>query len=118
MSAACARGRCREVARGTVPGHGLVANFTCPGGGGGAEANFFCVPKIDLQFWAPLINFIFFPSRNFPMFVGGGARRRSPGCYSAPPPPRPPVTLSHGLHNTLRAAVALPDASGRFHQVP
>ena len=44
------------------------------------------VPKIDLQFRAPLINFIFFLRKNFLMFVGAGFRRRSPGCHPPPPP--------------------------------
>ena len=53
------------------------------------------VPEIDLQFRAPLIHFIFFPRKNFLMWVGGFATRKSPGCRSAPPPA--PVTVSRGL---------------------
>ena len=42
------------------------------GGGGGSEAKKkVCVPKIDLQVRAPLINFIFFLRKNFLMWVGG-----------------------------------------------
>ena len=49
-----------------------------------------CVPKIDLQFQGPLMNFIFFLGKHFLMRVGRGVRRRSPGCHSAPPYPPPP----------------------------
>ena len=44
-------------------------------GGGGSEAKKklpkMCVPKIDLQVRAPLINFIFFQRKYFLMWVGG-----------------------------------------------
>ena len=40
-------------------------------GGGVRGQKKVCVPKIDLQVRAPLINFIFFPRKNFLMWVGG-----------------------------------------------
>ena len=40
-------------------------------GGGGQRPKRVCVPKIDLQVRAPLINFIFFLRKNFLMWVGG-----------------------------------------------
>ena len=54
------------------------------GGGGGQRPKKVCVPKIDLQFWGPLIHFIFF--RRKISGVRGWVRRRSPGCHSAPAP--------------------------------
>ena len=42
-----------------------------PGGGGG-QAKKVCVPKINVQFGAPLINFIYFLRKTFLMWVGGG----------------------------------------------
>ena len=68
-----------------------MAAVTYTGGwGDGSEAKKnFCVPKIDVQFRAPLIIFISSPRKNFLMWVGGWARQRNPGCHSAtPPPPR------------------------------
>ena len=41
------------------------------GGGGGQRPKKVCVPKIDLQVRAPLINFIFCLRKNFLMWVGG-----------------------------------------------
>ena len=41
------------------------------GGGGGSEAEQVCVPKIDLQFRAPLMNFILLLKKSFLMWVGG-----------------------------------------------
>ena len=40
-------------------------------GGGVRGQKKVCVPKIDLQVRAPLINFIFFLRKNFLMWVGG-----------------------------------------------
>ena len=59
-----------------------------------------CVPKIDLQVRAPLINFIFFLRKNFLMWVGGwvGGSAKIPGGQFDPPPP--PVSLSKGLFQT------------------
>ena len=52
--------------------------------GGGAEANNkVCVPKINLQFWGPLINFFFFSRGKF-LWVGGWVRRSR---LPSPPPP-------------------------------
>ena len=61
------------------------------GGGGGVRGQRkVCVPKFDLQFRAPLINVLSYPRKNFVMWVGGwGVRRKSPGCHSSPPLPRP-----------------------------
>ena len=41
------------------------------GGGGVRGQKKVCVPKIDLQVRAPLINYIFFLRKNFLMWVGG-----------------------------------------------
>ena len=41
------------------------------GGWVGQRPKKVCVPKIDLQVRAPLINFIFFLRKNFLMWVGG-----------------------------------------------
>ena len=38
-----------------------------------------CVPKIDLQVRAPLINFIFFLRKHFLMWVGGWVSQNSGG---------------------------------------
>ena len=84
----------RPQDRGFTPSHGLVANFTFSGGVGGWVGGWVggleaqkkvCVPKIDLQFRAPLINCIFFLRNNFLLQVSGWVRRRSPG-YHFPPP--------------------------------
>ena len=70
------------------PGHCLVATMTytgSEGGGGWLEAKKkVCVPKIDLQFRAPLRNFTFLLRTHFLMWVGWV--RRSPGCHPPPPP--------------------------------
>ena len=50
------------------------------GGGGGVRGQKkVCVPKIDLQVRAPLINFIFFLRKNFLMWVGGWVSQNSGG---------------------------------------
>ena len=75
------------------PVKGLQVDGMSHRGGGGGGPKKVWVRKIDLQFWASLIDFIFFPRNLFLMWgggwVGGWVRRRSP----LPPP----VTLSHGL---------------------
>ena len=63
-------------------------------GGGGAGGwvrgqKKVCVPKIDLQVRAPLINFIFFRRKNFLMWVGGWVGQpKSRGANLTPPPPQ------------------------------
>ena len=61
------------------------------GGGGQRPEKKVCVSKIDLQFRALLMNFIFFSRGTVSDVggVGGWLRRRSPGCHSALPPPAP-----------------------------
>ena len=59
------------------------------GGGGGwvRGQKKVCVPKIDLQVRAPLINFIFFLRKNFLMWVGGWVGQpKSRGANLTPPP--------------------------------
>ena len=66
------------------------------GGGGVRGQKKVCVPKIDLQVRAPLINFIFFLRKNFLMWVGGWVGQpKSRGANLTPLPP--PVSLSKGL---------------------
>ena len=86
----CPHSKCARGA--SEPGHGLVATvtFTWGGGGwlGGSEAKKICVPQIDLQFWAPLISFIFFLRKRFLMWVGGWmGQAEEPRLPSPPPPP-------------------------------
>ena len=76
----------------TRKGRCLLSSNTSLWGGGGSEVKRqVCVPKIDLQYRAPLITFIFFLREKFLMWVGGGGgiRRRSPGCHSTPSAPPP-----------------------------
>ena len=74
------------------------------GGGRGSQAKKkVCVRKIDLQFRAPLMHFIFFlrkKSPRFLMWVGGWVGQAEEP--SPPPPPRAPVTLSRGLPRPFR----------------
>ena len=71
---------------GACPGHGLVAKFTKTGAGSGSEAKRkkVFVPKVNLQFWAPLMNFIF----SLCLMWGGGG---SGGGAQAAIPPAPAV---------------------------
>ena len=93
-----------------------MANGTSTRGEGrGARGKkFFYVPKMDLQFRAPLINFNSSLRRNFLMWAGGwvgGPRLPSPpppgkGKQSntealCQPPPTPRVTVSRGLFVTV-----------------
>ena len=75
------------------PGYGLVATVTHTEGGGSGWVRGqkkVCLPKIDLQFRAPLINPIFLLRNNFLMWVGG-SRAGSGGAQAAIPlPPTPP----------------------------
>ena len=66
--------------------------YTQGEGGGGRGQKTVCVPKIDLQVRAPLINFIFFRRENFLMW--GGVDQNPGGGGFHPPPPE---SLSKGL---------------------
>ena len=85
-----------RVASSWSPGHGLVATLTCTGAGSEAKKTG-CAPKIDLQIRAPLIDFIFFPGRNFLMWMGGSLA----AAHAAILPLPHPVTVSRGLSWTL-----------------
>ena len=59
-----------------------------------------CIPKIDLQFWASLINFIFFPRKNIQCgWAGSGG-----GTQAAIPPPLPPPLVTVSLHDVWLTA--------------
>ena len=86
-----------HMANGSSAGHGLVATVTYTRGRGVQRLKNVCVPKIDLQFRAPSIKFIFFLRKTFLMWLygGGGGQAEEPGLPFRPPPP--PVTVSRGL---------------------
>ena len=68
------------------------------GGGGGSEAKkMVCVPKLDLQVRAPLMNFISFRRKIFLIWLGGGGSAKFRGGPISRPTPPPPVSLSKGL---------------------
>ena len=71
------------------------------GGGGGwvRGQKKVCVPEIDLQVRAPLINFIFFPEEKFSDVGGWVGQPKSRGANLTPPPP--PVSLSKGLDRAI-----------------
>ena len=67
-------------------GHGSVATVAYTRGGWVRGQKRVCVPKIDVQFWAPLIDLIFLPQESFLMWVGGWAGQAEEPRL--PPPPQ------------------------------
>ena len=66
-----------------------------------------CVPKIGLQFWAPLINFTFFPGNIFSCgrgWVGQAEEPRLPFHPYPPPPPPSGLARSGGTRAQHRGA--------------
>ena len=67
-----------------------TVTYTGVWGAGGSEAqNKVCVPKIDFQFRAPLINFIFSRAKNFLMCVCRGGGLGGGAQVAIPPLPQP-----------------------------
>ena len=96
----------------------LVAGSYYTGGGGGGLGGWVrgqkkvCVPKIDLQVRAPLINFIFLLRKTFLMWVGGWVGQpKSRGANLT----SPPVSLSKFR---LRIDLSAPDCTCCSHAHP